>query len=82
MSTFFNDISGHYATEKKTILSLCTNGMAFSMADLAKELGTSIPRISRIVNEMLEEGYLADVGKQVSGGGRYGISCNNVARMD
>lgn len=78
MSTFFNDISGHYATEKKTILSLCTNGMAFSMADLAKELGTSIPRISRIVNEMLEEGYLADVGKQVSGGGRrpsmYGLN--------
>lgn len=78
MSIFFNDISGHYATEKKTILSLCTNGMAFSMADLAKELGTSIPRISRIVNEMMEEGYLADVGKQVSGGGRrpnvYGLN--------
>lgn len=78
MSTFFSDIDGHYATEKKAILSLYEKGMAYSLADLAKELGTSIPRISRIVNEMLEDGYLADFGKQESGGGRrpniYGLN--------
>jgi len=78
MSTFLSDIDGHYATEKKAILSLYDKGMAYSLADLAKELGTSIPRISRIVNEMLEDGYLADFGKQESGGGRrpniYGLN--------
>ena len=78
MSTFLNDINGHYAAEKKTILSLCEKGMAFSLADLAKELGTSIPKISRIVGEMLDEGYLADLGKQESAGGRrpniYGLN--------
>lgn len=78
MSTFPYDISGHYAAEKKAILSLCSKGMAFSLADLAKELGTSIPKTSRIVSEMMEEGYLADVGKQESAGGRrpntYGLN--------
>ncbi len=61
MSKFLNDINGHYAVEKKAILSLCDKGMAYSLADLARELGTSIPKISRIVGEMMEEGYLADI---------------------
>ena len=70
MSTFLNDINGHYANEKKAILALCDKGMAYSVADLAKELGTSIPKVTRIVGEMLEDGYLADLGKQESAGGR------------
>jgi predicted NBD/HSP70 family sugar kinase len=78
MSKFLNDINGHYAVEKKAILSLCDKGMAYSLADLARELGTSIPKISRIVGEMMEEGYLADLGKQESAGGRrpniYGLN--------
>ena len=78
MSTFLNDINGHYAAEKKAILALCDKGTAFSLADLAKELGTSIPKISRIVGQLLEDGYLADLGKQESGGGRrpslYGLN--------
>lgn len=78
MSTFLNDINGHYANEKKAILALCDKGMAYSVADLAKELGTSIPKITRIVGEMLEDGYLAELGKQESAGGRrpntYGLN--------
>lgn len=78
MMRFLSDISGQYASEKKAILLLCEKGMSFSLADLAKELETSIPRTSRIVAEMIEEGYLADLGKQESGGGRrpnlYGLN--------
>ena len=78
MSNFLNDINGHYAGEKKALLSLCGKGMAFSLADLARELGTSIPKVSRIVGEMVEEGYLAELGKQESAGGRrpsvYGLN--------
>ena len=53
MSTFLSDINGQYAWEKRAILLLCEKGMAYSLNDLAKELETSIPRTSRIVNEML-----------------------------
>ena len=75
---FLEDIYRRYATEKKAILALCENGSAFSLADLAKELSTSIPKVSRIVGELLEDGYLADLGKQESATGRrpslYGLN--------
>ncbi len=78
MHSFLNDINGRYATEKKTILKMCEKGLSYSLADIAKELGTSIPKITRIVNEMTEEGYLADLGKQESPSGRrpsiYGLN--------
>ena len=78
MDSFLDDLRGRYASEKKIILSLCERGDSFSLADLAKELGTSIPKVSRIVSDMLEDGYLADRGKQESGTGRrpslYGLN--------
>ena len=39
MDPFLDDLRGRYASEKKTILSLCERGESFSLADLAKELG-------------------------------------------
>lgn len=78
MATFLNFLDGHYVAEKKTILSLCEKGPGYSLADLAKELGTSVPKVSRVVNELIEEGYLADLGKQESAAGRrpsvYGLN--------
>lgn len=70
MTSFLNDINGHYAYEKRTILNLCLKGSGFSLADFAKELDTSIPKISRIVGELVETGYLVDRGKQASSSGR------------
>ena len=71
-------LNGRYAAEKKTILSLCEKGGGYSLADLARVLGTSIPKISRIVTEMVDAGYLADLGKQESAQGRrpslYGLN--------
>ena len=67
-----------YAAEKKSILSLCEKGDTFSLADLARELGTSIPKITRIVGEMEQAGILSDWGKQESATGRrpslYGLN--------
>lgn len=78
MTSFLNDINDHYASEKRTILNLCVKGSGFSLADLAKELDTSIPKISRIVGELVETGYLIDMGKQESSSGRrpsiYGLN--------
>ena len=69
-----------YAAEKKSILSLCEKGDTFSLADLARELGTSIPKITRIVGEMEQAGILSDWGKQESATGRrpslYGLNPN------
>lgn len=78
MNPFNKDISGHYASEKRTILSLCEKLAGVSLAELARVLDTSIPRISRIVAEMVDDGFLVDLGKQESANGRkpslYGLN--------
>ena len=71
MESFLDSLfNGRYDAEKRTILSLCEKGDAFSLADLARELDTSIPKITRIVTEMETAGFLADLGKQESAAGR------------
>ncbi len=78
METFLNSIHGRYASDKKTILGLCMNKYSYALSDLARELGTSIPKITRIVTEMVNEGYLVEVGKLESASGRrpslYGLN--------
>ena len=71
MEAFLDSIlKSRYAAEKKHILTLCEKGGTFSLADLARELGTSIPKITRIVSEMEQAGILSDWGKQESATGR------------
>lgn len=71
-------LKSRYAAEKKHILALCEKGDTFSLADLARELGTSIPKVTRIVGEMEQAGILSDWGKQESATGRrpslYGLN--------
>ena len=70
MDPLSQNISGHYAPEKKTILSLCSNRQGYSIADFARLLDASIPKVTRIVTEMVADGYLVDLGKTGSSGGR------------
>ena len=55
METLLNNINGRYAAEKKTILALCSSHESYSIQDLAHELGTSIPKVTRVVNEMIQD---------------------------
>ena len=70
MEPISRNISGHYALEKKAILALCSSHTGYSIADFARHLGASIPKVTRIIAEMVEEGYLAELGKTESSGGR------------
>ena len=70
METFHEISVSHYAAEKKAILSLCNNRKGYSIADLAKHLDASIPKVTRIVTEMVADGYLVELGKIESSGGR------------
>lgn len=77
-STFLNNIEGKNSILKKTILRLCINDGDYSIADLSKELNTSIPTITKLVGELIEDGFLEDLGKQGTNGGRrpsiYGLN--------
>lgn len=70
MDFFPENITGHYAAEKKAILSLCNNRKGYCIADLARHLDASIPKVTRIVSEMVSDGYLVELGKIGSSGGR------------
>lgn len=66
------------STMKLKIVSLLINTESFSIADLSKELGSSIPTVTKIIGEMIEEGILEDIGKIDTNGGRrpniYGLN--------
>lgn len=71
MEDLLNHINGRYIAEKKHILALCLSRELFAITDLARELETSIPKTTRIVTEMIQEGILAESGKLDSATGRH-----------
>lgn len=77
-TSFLYNPKGKNSSIKQKILGLCVNEGDYSLADLSKELGTSIPTITKLVGELIEEGYLEDMGKQGTNGGRrpsiYGLN--------
>ena len=76
--SFFSNIDGKNSALKKWIIALCINEDGYSIADLSKELNTSIPTITKIVGELMDEGFLVDMGKLGTNGGRrpsiYGLN--------
>ena len=48
-----------------------------TIAELSKELNLSVPTVTKLVSELMEDGFVADFGKQETAGGRrpnmYGI---------
>ena len=76
--TFLSSIDGKNSILKKQMISLCINEDGYSIADLSRELNTSIPTITKLVGELMDEGFLVDMGKQGTNGGRrpsiYGLN--------
>jgi predicted NBD/HSP70 family sugar kinase len=67
---------------KKNIISfLCSNG-SFTIADLCKEVNLSIPKVTTLIGELINDGLVEDLGKVESTGGRkpnlYGMVGNSV----
>lgn len=77
-SVFLDKLNERNAAVKQKILELCISCGDYSMADLARELGISIPTITKIVGELIDDGWLEDLGKKGSSGGRrpsvYGLN--------
>ena len=77
-NSFLGRIDGKNSALKKQILKLCINEGDYSLADLSKELNTSIPTITKLVGELIEDGFLREVGKIDTNGGRrpsvYGLN--------
>ena len=65
--------------KKNIIKRLTLNGMA-TIAELCKETDFSIPTVTKIISELIEEGIVSEIGKVDTAGGRrpsqYGINPN------
>ena len=71
-------LDGKNSSLKQRIIGLCINDGDYSLADLSKELDTSIPTTTKLVGELVEDGLLVDMGKVGTNGGRrpsiYGLN--------
>ena len=63
---------------QKGIINLCIKNGDCSIADISKELSVSVPTVTKLVAELITEGYLEDKGKVGTSGGRrpntYGLN--------
>lgn len=79
-STFLDKRDGKNSLLKKKILSLCINDGEYSISDLSKKLNASVPTVTKLVVELIDDGFMVDLGKQGTSGGRkpsiYGLNPN------
>lgn len=77
-SFFLRNTDGKNSVLKQRILGLCVNEGNYSLADLSRELNSSIPTITKLVGELIDDGFLVDMGKLDTNGGRrpsiYGLN--------
>jgi transcriptional regulator of PTS gene len=70
-------VGGKKSDPKKVILGHFANNGNTTIPDLSKELDVSVPKITSLVSELIQEGLIKDYGKIESTGGRkpnlYGI---------
>ena len=69
-SSFLKNSDNKNSLQKKQILQLCINEGNFSLADLSKELNLSIPTTTRLTEELIADGFIEEIGKQDTSGGR------------
>lgn len=67
---FTRIMDGKNSSLKQRIIALCINDGDYSLADLSKELDTSIPTTTKLVGELVDDGLLIEIGKLGTNGGR------------
>ena len=76
--SFLSEPGSKSSVLKRQILSLYLLNDSYSIADISDEIGISIPTSTKLVQELIAEGFLQDMGKQGTTGGRrpsiYGLN--------
>ena len=69
-NSFLNGNTGKSGAIKQQIMRLCINDGDFSIAEMSKETGISIPTVTKMVTDLIDEGFLEELGKSGTTGGR------------
>ena len=77
-TSFLNDGNSKSTSIKRELLRLCIVHQSYSIADFSKALGISVPTITKLIGELMEDNFLQDEGKIGTSGGRrpsvYGLN--------
>lgn len=77
-TTFLNNPESKNSALKQAILGKFISEGTESIADISREIGTSIPTITKLVGELIDEGLIEEIGKLGTTGGRrpsiYGLN--------
>lgn len=76
--TFLSNSEDKNSLTQREILRACIEQGYCSIADLSKLLGISVPTVTKLVSELISDGFLQDEGKIGTSGGRrpsiYGLN--------
>lgn len=76
--TFLNDTDSKNSILKRQIIDLCIKEGCYSIADLSRDINASVPTVTKLIMELMADGFLMDMGKQGTSGGRrpsiYGLN--------
>ena len=66
------------ALMKKEIIGKCITNGNYTIPELGRDMNVSVPTVTKLIGELIEEGFLLDFGKQGTNGGRrpnlYGLN--------
>ena len=67
---FLSDKDSKNASLKRHIIKLCIEAGSYSIAELSSRINSSVPTVTKLINELITDGFLQDLGKQGTTGGR------------
>lgn len=66
----FQNDNGKNSQIRREILRLCIEHGNYSIADFSRDLSISVPTITKLIGELIDEGFVQDEGKIGTSGGR------------
>ena len=77
-NTFLDKKDNKNSLLKKTILHLCIQNGEYSIASLSEQINSSVPTVTKLIGELMDEGFMIELGKSGTSGGRrpsiYGLN--------
>ena len=77
-NTFLDKRHSKNSSLKKAILRICIENGEQSIGALSERLDSSVPTVTKLISELIDDGFMVDLGKQGSAGGRrpsvYGLN--------
>lgn len=69
-NNFIQNSDGKNSVLRQAIIAKFVKEGSDSIADISREIGVSIPTVTKLVGELIDEGIIEEIGKLGTSGGR------------